>query len=59
MKRDSGIYLQDILENIDKAGDFIGVLSLEEFKGDEKTFYAVVRCLETIRAVVLPCASRH
>lgn len=29
MKLDSSINLKDILENIDKAGDFIGVMSLE------------------------------
>ena len=59
MKRDHSIYLSDISENIDKAEQFIGDMSLDEFKEDEKTFYAVTRCLETIRAVLLPCASGH
>ncbi len=40
--------LQDILENIQKAQNFIGSASLDEFVDDEKTFYAVIRCLEII-----------
>ena len=48
MKRDSSIYLQDILDNIDKAVSFVGDMRYEDFECDEKTFYAVVRCIEII-----------
>ena len=48
MKRDASIYLKDILENIDKAVGFVGGMDYPEFAKDEKTFYAVVRCIEII-----------
>lgn len=48
MKRDASIYLQDILDNIDKAISFVGDMTYEDFECDEKTFYAVVRSIEII-----------
>jgi uncharacterized protein with HEPN domain len=48
MKRDIGIYLKDILENMEKAEKFVEGFSYEEFTEDEKTCYAVQRCLEII-----------
>lgn len=48
MKRDASIYLRDILENMERAVRFVGELDYEEFKSDEKTFYAVIRCIEII-----------
>ncbi len=48
MKRDASIYLGDILENLDRATEFVGGMSYEDFECDEKTFYAVVRCIEII-----------
>jgi len=48
MKRNITIYLQDILENMEKAENFIGESSYEDFIKDEKTCYAVQRCLEII-----------
>lgn len=48
MKRDASIYLQDILDNIDKAVSFVSDMTYEDFECDEKTFYAVVRCIEII-----------
>jgi len=48
MKRDITLYVGDIVDNIDKAVAFIGNCSYELFSEDEKTAYAVVRCLEII-----------
>ncbi len=48
MKREYTIYLKDMYENIEKANSFIENLSYEEFKADERTNFAVIRCLEII-----------
>jgi uncharacterized protein with HEPN domain len=40
--------LQDILHNIDLADEFLSGLTLEAFQRDQRTIYAVVRCLEII-----------
>lgn len=41
-------YLGDILDAMDKAEDFTGSMSLQAFKNDDKTVYAVIRSLEII-----------
>jgi uncharacterized protein with HEPN domain len=41
-------YLQDMLEAGNKAIQFLQNMSLEDFKKDEKTQYAVIRALEII-----------
>ena len=48
MKRDTLVYLKDIIDNIKRAEDFVGVLTYERFIKDNKTSYAVVRCIEII-----------
>jgi uncharacterized protein with HEPN domain len=48
MKRQISLYVKDILENMIKAENFIKNMTYEEFLNDEKTSYAVVRCLEII-----------
>ena len=48
MKRDIRLRIQDILENMQNAEQFVGSMSFEEFCGDMKTSYAVVRCLEIV-----------
>lgn len=40
--------LQDIVENIDAIGVFTRGMTLDEFRVDRKTVYAVVRALEII-----------
>jgi uncharacterized protein with HEPN domain len=40
--------LQDILDNIRLAFEFVRDLSFEDFQRDQRTLYAVVRCLEII-----------
>lgn len=46
--RDYSLYLKDILSNIEATERFVNGISFEEFINDEKTNYAVVRCLEII-----------
>jgi len=41
-------YLQDILDNADKARRFVQGVDYEHFRDDEQKFYAVVRALEVI-----------
>ena len=40
--------LRDILHHIDLAARFAAGLDYEQFRNDEKTVYAVTRCLEII-----------
>jgi len=48
MKRDISLYIKDILKNMGKAEKFIKDITYEDFALDEKTNYAVVRCIEII-----------
>ena len=48
MKRDYGLYVEDILESIRKIAGFIGEMSFDEFTRDEKTSSAVMLKLEII-----------
>jgi uncharacterized protein with HEPN domain len=48
MKREIGDYIQDILESMGNAIDFIGEMSYEDFIRDTKTVYAVIRAIEVI-----------
>jgi uncharacterized protein with HEPN domain len=41
-------YLQDILEAMDKAEEFVGALDLRAFSKDNKTAFAVIRCIEIV-----------
>lgn len=47
-KRDVRLFLQDMLDSIQKIQDWTGNLSLEQFKKDERTQDAVVRNLEIL-----------
>ncbi len=46
MKRDISIYVKDILENIERAEKFTEGMGYEDFVDDEKTNFAVTRCVE-------------
>jgi len=48
MTRKTTLYLQDILENMRLAERFVEGLTHEQFAADQKTAYAVLRCLEVI-----------
>lgn len=47
-------YLQDMLDTITKAFEFLGDMSLKEFERDDRTAFAVIRALE-----MLGEAARH
>ena len=48
MKRDYKLYINDILDCIQKIEDFVGDMDFDEFVKDDKTSSAVVRKLEII-----------
>lgn len=52
MSRDISIYIKDILENMEFAEGFVKDVVYEDFAGDKKSFYAVVRCIEIIGEAV-------
>lgn len=51
MKREMGDYIEDIIDAMDKAMNFIKDMSYDEFVQDDKTVFAVVRALEIIGEV--------
>ncbi len=48
MKRDYRLFIEDILECIDKIEEFVGNLDFDEFVRDDKTASAVIRKFEII-----------
>ena len=48
MKRDYKLFIEDILECINKIENFVDKMSFDEFTKDEKTKSAVVREIEVI-----------
>jgi uncharacterized protein with HEPN domain len=48
MKRSVKLYINDILEYMERAESHINSLSFEEFLKEEKTCDAVIRCIEVI-----------
>ncbi len=48
MKRDYRMYLQDILECIERIEEYVGDMSYKDFVDDQKTMDAVVRNIEII-----------
>ena len=46
--KDYSVYLKDIIANIELAQRFIAGLTFETFSTDDKTTYAVIRCVEII-----------
>ena len=47
-KREYSDYVEDILDSIDKIGNFIQGMAVEQFAKDDKTVFAVIRGLEII-----------
>ena len=45
-------YVEDIIETMDDAMSFIRTMKYEEFAGDRKTVYAVIRAIEIIGEAV-------
>ncbi len=52
MPRDSEVYLQDILDAIDKVNGYRSGMTRDEFEADSKTVDAVLRNLEIIGEAV-------
>jgi len=52
MKKKVSDYLEDIIEAMENAMDFIRGMSYEEFVKDTKTVYAVIRAIEIIGEAV-------
>ena len=48
MKRDYKLFLEDISERISKIDSYIGTMTYEEFKQDDKTVSACIREIEVI-----------
>jgi len=48
VKRDFKLYLNDILQYIDRAERYTKNLSYEDFLKDDKTSNAVIRCIEVL-----------
>jgi uncharacterized protein with HEPN domain len=48
MKRDITIYLKDVIDNMEKAEIFVKDMDYPQFEKDNKTNYAVLRCIEII-----------
>jgi uncharacterized protein with HEPN domain len=47
-RREIQDYLQDIIEAMDAAENFVEGMSFEDFKADRKTIFAVTRAIEII-----------
>ena len=45
-------YLQDVLDSIDAIEEFIADISVDDFKQDRKTIFAVIRAIEIIGEAV-------
>ena len=52
MKRDNKLFIKDILEAMESIEKFVGKMSLDELKEDEKTSSAVIRKFEVIGEAV-------
>lgn len=52
MKRDYQLFIKDIVAAMEHIEDFVGEMTLEEFKSDEKTSSAVIRKFEIIGEAV-------
>ncbi|MGA2120925.1 MAG: DUF86 domain-containing protein [Methanoregula sp.] len=46
--RNIGIFLDDILTNINRIDRFTNGMTLEQFRTDEKTYFATIQCVEII-----------
>jgi len=46
--RNIGIFLKDILDNISRIERFTKGITFEQFRTDEKTYFATIHCVEII-----------
>ena len=52
MKREIGDFVEDVIDAMDKALQFVEGMSYDEFAQDSKTVFAVVRAIEIIGEAV-------
>lgn len=52
MNKDISIYLKDVLQNMELIESFTEEMDYDDFVKDEKTYYAVIRCIEIIGEAV-------
>ncbi len=52
MKREVGDYIQDIIEAINAAMEFVNDMAYDEFTKDTKTIFAVIRAIEIMGEAV-------
>ena len=52
-KRDYRDYLQDMLDSINDVESFTENMTFDSFRGDRKTMYAVIRCIEVLNVKIL------
>ena len=46
--RDYGSYLEDIIEHMNSAEEFIAEMTFDEFLNDKKTVLSVTKCIEVV-----------
>ena len=47
-ERDYGSYIEDIIEHMNYAEEFIEIMTFEEFANDKKTVLSVTKCIEIV-----------
>jgi Uncharacterized conserved protein len=47
-ERDYGSYIEDIIEHMNYAEEFIRDITFEEFANDKKTILSVTKCIEVV-----------
>ena len=47
-ERDYGSYIDDIIEHMNYAEEFIKCMTFEEFANDKKTVLSVTKCIEIV-----------
>jgi uncharacterized protein with HEPN domain len=47
-ERDYGGYIEDIIEHMNYAEEFIKSMTFEEFANDKKTVLSVTKCIEIV-----------
>ncbi|MGK7936057.1 MAG: DUF86 domain-containing protein [Xenococcaceae cyanobacterium] len=62
-KRQIKDYLQDILDAIDAAENFVEGITFQDFQNDRKTIFAVTRAIEIIgeaaKSIPIPLREKH
>lgn len=46
--RDVSLYIKDMLESMERAENFVEGMEYDDFSKDEKTSFAVIRCIEVM-----------